>query len=370
MKVSEVMTRDVQTVRSDQPVQEAASFMLSTDSGSIPVMDGEFLIEESFGAAKGIDAVVNHEEEDAYWRESYQREPYYVSGRTYEQYRPAYELGWSSVGRYEGDFESVEPRMADDWRARHSDGLAWDEARPAARAAWDRASMASTARGGDDRSVDNVLDTDDVVDVLNDLLESSRDGEYGFNSCAEHAKSQQLKSLFQRHAQECAAAAAELEHEIRRLGGEPASGGSMAGALHRGWVSVKSALSIQDDKAVLEECERGEDAAIARYRKALKHTLPMEVQALVERQARGAQRNHDEVRSAGLVQGKLTDREGGLSKGRVTGLLLRPAPKEDGCRVDPQPFFFCACMPAKACQCQPFVPGWRGTTKQADGAGL
>jgi CBS domain-containing protein len=44
MKVSEVMTRDVQTVRADQPVQEAASFMLSSDAGSIPVMDGERLI--------------------------------------------------------------------------------------------------------------------------------------------------------------------------------------------------------------------------------------------------------------------------------------------------------------------------------------
>ena len=44
MKVSEVMTRDVQTVRPDQPVQEAASFMLSADAGSIPVTDGERLI--------------------------------------------------------------------------------------------------------------------------------------------------------------------------------------------------------------------------------------------------------------------------------------------------------------------------------------
>ena len=44
MKVSEVMTRDVQTVRPDQPVQEAASFMLSTDAGSIPVIDGNRLI--------------------------------------------------------------------------------------------------------------------------------------------------------------------------------------------------------------------------------------------------------------------------------------------------------------------------------------
>ena len=44
MKVSEVMTRDVQTVRPDQPVREAAGFMLSADAGSIPVTDGERLI--------------------------------------------------------------------------------------------------------------------------------------------------------------------------------------------------------------------------------------------------------------------------------------------------------------------------------------
>ena len=44
MKVSEVMTRDVQTVSPDEPVQQAASFMLSADAGSIPVTDGERLI--------------------------------------------------------------------------------------------------------------------------------------------------------------------------------------------------------------------------------------------------------------------------------------------------------------------------------------
>jgi CBS domain-containing protein len=44
VKVSEVMTRDVQTVRPDQPVQEAANFMLTADAGSIPVIEGERLI--------------------------------------------------------------------------------------------------------------------------------------------------------------------------------------------------------------------------------------------------------------------------------------------------------------------------------------
>lgn len=246
-------------------------------------------------AGKAAAEAVNPTEEDAYWRESYNREPYYTSGRTYDDYRPAYELGWSSVGRYEGDFDSVEPRLADEWRARHAaTGMAWTDAQPATRAAWQR------ARGGSDISDNSplqVADSDDAVDILNDLLESARDGEYGFHACADHAESGELKGIFQRHSRECAAAALELEQHIRRLGGDPASGGSMTGALHRGWVSVKTALSTRDDKAVLEECERGEDAAVARYRKALKAPLPADVRALVERQAQGAQRNHDEVRA-------------------------------------------------------------------------
>ena len=44
MKISEVMTRDVQTVRPDQSAQEAARFMLKAEAGSIPVTDGDRLI--------------------------------------------------------------------------------------------------------------------------------------------------------------------------------------------------------------------------------------------------------------------------------------------------------------------------------------
>jgi CBS domain-containing protein len=44
MKVSEVMTPNVQTISPDQPVREAASFMLSADTGSIPVTEGDRLI--------------------------------------------------------------------------------------------------------------------------------------------------------------------------------------------------------------------------------------------------------------------------------------------------------------------------------------
>jgi len=44
MKISEVMTRDVQTIRPDQSAQDAARFMLKSDAGSIPVTDGDRLI--------------------------------------------------------------------------------------------------------------------------------------------------------------------------------------------------------------------------------------------------------------------------------------------------------------------------------------
>ena len=44
MKVSEVMTRDVQTISPEQSAQQAASFMLNSDAGSIPVTEGDRLI--------------------------------------------------------------------------------------------------------------------------------------------------------------------------------------------------------------------------------------------------------------------------------------------------------------------------------------
>ncbi len=48
---------------------------------------------------------------------------------------------------------------------------------------------------------------------------------------------------------------------------------------------------------MLDECERGEDAALARYRKALKETLPADVRSILERQYQGAQRNHDQIKA-------------------------------------------------------------------------
>ncbi|MGJ7506090.1 PA2169 family four-helix-bundle protein [Variovorax sp. GT1P44] len=140
------------------------------------------------------------------------------------------------------------------------------------------------------------LTNDEVVDVLNDLLENTRDGGYGFLACAEEVESPAAKQLFLSRAEGCKQAESELVQLITTYGGKPADGGTAAGAVHRGWVHIKGSLGADSELSILESCERGEDTAVARYRKALKQNLPMEVRSVIERQAEGAQRNHDQIR--------------------------------------------------------------------------
>jgi uncharacterized protein (TIGR02284 family) len=141
------------------------------------------------------------------------------------------------------------------------------------------------------------MDREDVVETLNDLIENCKDGEYGFRTCAEHAKSANLKSVFTQRAGQCRAAAEELQTLVTRFGGTPDTSGTVAGAAHRGWIAVRGAVALDDDQAMLNECERGEDIAINRYRKALEEDLPPEVEQVVRRQSEGARRNHDQIKA-------------------------------------------------------------------------
>jgi uncharacterized protein (TIGR02284 family) len=138
---------------------------------------------------------------------------------------------------------------------------------------------------------------DKTIDVLNDLIETSKDGEAGFLSCAEDVKSLELKSLFNERARECAAAAKELQTMVLGLGGDPEDDTSVSGDLHRRWVDFKAMVTGQDEKAVLNECERGEDVAKKRYSEALENELPLNVRELVKHQYANVLRNHDQIKA-------------------------------------------------------------------------
>lgn len=281
-------------------------------------------------AGKAAGEAVNPTAEEAFWRDNYNREPYYEQGRDYDDYGPAYRLGLSGRQRYEDPWTSVEPRLASEWdTSRDTSTLDWDRARPASQAAWKRADDqyrdfnnrnteyantgaamgmtqgqrsqpsamgAAGAVGAMQQSGNNDGDRGDVLDVLRDLVECCKDGEYGFRECAEQARREDLRSTFLQRADDCRRGAQELNQLIRECGGTPEDGGSAMGAMHRGWVSIKSKLTTYDDKAVLEEAERGEDNAKARYTKALQKNLPQTVRMVVERQMQGVQRNHDQVK--------------------------------------------------------------------------
>ena len=80
------------------------------------------------------------------------------------------------------------------------------------------------------------------------------------------------------------------------MGGDPETTSSTAGALHRGWINIKSLVTGQDDAAILNEAERGEDVAVNAYKKALEETLPANVQTIVQQQSTDVKAGHDKVR--------------------------------------------------------------------------
>jgi uncharacterized protein (TIGR02284 family) len=147
-------------------------------------------------------------------------------------------------------------------------------------------------------SKESAMDYDRLVSLLNDLIETCKDGEYGFDTCAKHASSPEIRQLFAQRAADCRTGARELQALVKSENAAPDTSGSALGAMHRGWVAVLGTVSGNSDKRMLEEAERGEDSAVASYRKALRENdLPADVRAVLERQMAGAQRNHDQVKA-------------------------------------------------------------------------
>ena len=140
------------------------------------------------------------------------------------------------------------------------------------------------------------MNNEKSIDILNDLIETSRDGVEGFRKCAEDAHDPQLKEYFQDRAKSCDEAVRTLSEEITNLGGEPDTSGTTKGALHRIWIDFRTAITEKDNLAVLEECERAEDTALEAYQDALKEEMPETLRSLITQQLEGVKRNHDRVR--------------------------------------------------------------------------
>lgn len=139
--------------------------------------------------------------------------------------------------------------------------------------------------------------TDTAIATLNQLLEVCRDGEMGFASAAVHVQDAGTKWMFQEIARRRDRFADELKQEIRRLGGAPHEGGSLAGSVHRHWMDVKQALRGRNDASIIAEAARGEEIAVGAYANAIHAPLALPTRALVERQHTDVRDTHDRVRA-------------------------------------------------------------------------
>lgn len=142
-----------------------------------------------------------------------------------------------------------------------------------------------------------------VVSTLNTLIQTCRDGRDGFKTAAEGVSDAGLKELFEGYSRQRASFAGELQDEVRRLGGEAAETGSITGSIHRGWLGLRAALTGADERAVLAECERGEESALAAYRAALGVDMPAVVRTAVERQFAEVKEARERIRALERASG-------------------------------------------------------------------
>jgi hypothetical protein len=91
-------------------------------------------------AGKSAAEAVNPTEEETFWKETYVKEPYYVTGRSYEYYAPGFRAGWEGRVRMDGrSFDAAESDLRTSYNASKGElSPEWQEVRPAAQAAWNR----------------------------------------------------------------------------------------------------------------------------------------------------------------------------------------------------------------------------------------
>lgn len=221
--------------------------------------------------------------QDAFWHDHYHLQPYYVSGRGYDQYRPAYELGWKAAVQYPGDLNSVLPVLEAQWPgAKGTSLLAWRQVSKAVQAAWERMRLTDSALG---------LSRVQVLSVLQGLQRLNIQTVKSLQVAITQAPPGLVQQMLQRHLQAFEAASAELVHEFALPGPSNEHGErAFSASLLRGWESLKAVMVPQSNEAVLDASEDAERMLLMAYRAALRQGLPEAARAVLLRQAMAVQR--------------------------------------------------------------------------------
>ncbi len=136
----------------------------------------------------------------------------------------------------------------------------------------------------------------DDVTLLNTLTTTLIDSINGYRDAAANSESGRFQQLFREMADERSMVAEDLRAEVRRLAGDPADDGSVMGQTHQRWLDLKAAIMGRDDKAIINEVERGEDYLKGKFNAALsKDELSAETRAILDRAYQSVIKGHDKM---------------------------------------------------------------------------
>jgi len=138
---------------------------------------------------------------------------------------------------------------------------------------------------------------DGETTVLNTLTATLIDSVNGYEDAASNLESNnRLQEIFRERASERGRVVEELRGEVRRLGGNPEDDGSIMGKTHQRFLDLKAAVTGRDDKAIINEVERGEDYLKEKFEAAISSGhLSGESRAAVESAYQSVRSGHDQI---------------------------------------------------------------------------
>lgn len=139
-------------------------------------------------------------------------------------------------------------------------------------------------------------DHSDEISTLNTLIATTIDSITGYENSAKDIHNQRFAEMFRERANERQRVVEDLRSEVRRLGGKPEDDGSFMGKTHQRFEDLKAAITGKDEKAIIDEVERGEDYLKEKFESALNSdTLSGEARSVVERCYQSVRSGHDQM---------------------------------------------------------------------------
>ena len=141
-----------------------------------------------------------------------------------------------------------------------------------------------------------MTDRRDDISTLNTLIATLIDSVTGYRDAASNSDAGRFAEMFRQRANEREQCVEDLRAEVRRLGGNPEDDGSFMGKTHQRFLDVKAAVTGRDDKAIVNEVERGEDYLKEKFETALdSDALSGESRSVVENCYQSVRSGHDQM---------------------------------------------------------------------------